>query len=224
MQRIGILGGTFDPVHFGHLRPAVEIRAALGLDEIRLVPARISPLRDSPGASGADRLAMLHAAVEDQDDLVVDDRELARAGPSYTLETLQSLAAEFVDARLFFIMGADAFADFERWHRWQEIIASAHLVVASRPEAALTVPPALADAVAEDPAELERTAAGRVFIQAVTALDISATAIRQTAAAGGDLRYLMPDGARRYLEAQRLYATHPEDHGHARADANRSAG
>ncbi len=224
MQRIGILGGTFDPVHFGHLRPAIEIRATLGLDHIRLVPARVSPLRDSPGASGADRLAMLEAAVESHADLVVDDRELERSGPSYTLETLQSLARAYPEARLFFIMGSDAFADFDRWHGWPEILAHAHLVVSRRPEAELTIPPRLTDGVSEDPAALERTRAGRVYVQRVTALDISATAIRRMAAAGGDLRYLMPEGARRYLEQHRLYTPETADRERARADANRSAG
>ncbi len=224
MQRIGILGGTFDPVHYGHLRPAVEVRAALGLDQIRLIPARVSPLRDTPGAAPADRLAMLHAAVEGRDDLVVDDRELGRDGPSYTIDTLQSLAAELGDARLFFIMGADAFAEFERWHRWQEIVATAHLVVTTRPEAALTIPPGLSDAVTDDLAELERARAGRVWVQPVTALDISATAIRRTAATGGDLRYLMPEGARRYLEDHHLYRSSDEDRERTSADGKRSAG
>ncbi|MEX1081146.1 MAG: nicotinate-nucleotide adenylyltransferase [Halofilum sp. (in: g-proteobacteria)] len=224
MQRIGILGGTFDPVHFGHLRPAVEVRAALGFDQVRLIPARVSPLRDSPGASGADRLAMLRAAAEGEPDLVVDERELERPGPSYTIDTLESLAAEFPGARLYFIMGADAFASFERWYRWPEILTTAHLVVTTRPEAALTIPPAVAEAVTDDPAELERAAAGLIHAQGVTALDISATAIRRTAAAGGDLRYLMPEGARRYLEQHRLYSPESAARERARADGNRSAG
>lgn len=224
MQRIGILGGTFDPVHLGHLRPAVEVGAALGLDHVRLIPARVSPLRDTPGAGPADRLAMLQAAVEGCDDLVVDDRELGRDGPSYTVDTLQSLAAELGDARLFFIMGADAFAEFERWHRWQQIMATAHLVVTTRPESPLTIPPALAKAVTDDPTELERAHAGRVRVQPVTALDISATGIRHTAAAGGDLRYLMPEGARRYLEDHHLYRSSDEERERMRADGNRSAG
>lgn len=224
MQRIGVLGGTFDPVHYGHLRPAVEVGAALGLDHIRLVPARVSPLRDSPGASGADRLAMLQAAVEAESDLVVDDRELERAGPSYTVETLLSLAAEYPGARLFFIMGSDAFAGFERWHRWQEIIASAHLVVSRRPEAELTIPPGLAGAVTDDLGALGRADAGSVYVQHVTALDISATAIRHAAASGGDLRYLMPEAARRYLEQYRLYSPDTADRERARADGNRNAG
>lgn len=219
MRRVGILGGTFDPIHFGHLRPAVEVRAALALEHVRMIPARVSPLRDDPAAAPADRLAMLRAAVADQADLVVDDRELGRDGPSYTVDTLEALAADLADATLFLILGADAFAEFERWHRWQAIVARTHLVVTHRPGTALTVPPGLADAVTDDATALEAAPAGAVWIQPVTQLDISATVIRHLAAAGGDLRYLMPEGARRHLEEQRLY-----DERIPATDADRSAG
>lgn len=219
MRRVGILGGTFDPIHFGHLRPAVEVRAALALEYVRMVPARVSPLRDDPAASPDDRLAMLRAAVAGQPDLVVDGRELDRAGPSYTVDTLDALAAELPDATLFLILGADAFAELERWHRWERIVACAHLVVTRRPGAPLTVPPALAGAVTDDPAALDAARAGVVWIQPVTQLDISATGIRRLAARGGDLRYLMPEGARRHLEEQRLY-----DERVPASDADRSAG
>lgn len=219
MRRVGIFGGTFDPVHFGHLRPAVEVRAALGLEHVRMIPARVSPLRDAPGASPADRLAMLRAAVAGQPDLVVDERELERDGPSYTADTLEALAADLADATLFLVVGADAFAELERWHRWQAIIGRAHLVVTHRPGTPLTVPPGLADAVTDDPAALEAARAGVVWIQTVTQLDISATGIRGLAAAGGDLRYLLPEGARRHLEEHRLY-----DERIPASDADRSAG
>lgn len=219
MRRVGILGGTFDPIHFGHLRPAVEVRGALALEHVRLIPARVSPLRDAPGAASADRLAMLRAAVADQPDLVVDDRELGRDGPSYTIDTLDALAADLPDATLFLIMGSDAFAEFERWYRWEAIVARAHLVVTHRPGTRLTVPPGLADAVTEDMAALDAGPAGAVWVQPVTQLDISATGIRRLAAAGGDVRYLMPEGARRHLEEQRLY-----DARIPAPDADRSAG
>lgn len=219
MRRVGILGGTFDPIHYGHLRPAVEVRAALALEHVRMIPARVSPLRDAPSAAPADRLAMLRAAVAEQADLVVDDRELGRDGPSYTVDTLDALAADLPDATLFLVMGADAFAEFERWHRWEAIVARAHLVVTHRPGTRLTVPRALADAVTEDPAALDAAPAGAVWLQPVTQLDISATGIRALAAAGGDLRYLMPEGARRHLEEHRLYDAHTPA-----TDADRSAG
>lgn len=219
MRRVGILGGTFDPIHYGHLRPAVEVRAALALEHVRMIPARVSPLRDDPSAAPADRLAMLRAAVAEHADLVVDDRELGREGPSYTVDTLEALAADLPGASLFLIMGADAFAELERWHRWEAIVARAHLVVTHRPGTRLTVPPALAEAVTGDPATLDAAPAGAVWLQPVTQLDISATGIRALAAAGGDLRYLMPEGARRHLEEQRLYDAHSPA-----TDADRSAG
>ena len=209
MRRIGLLGGTFDPVHFGHLRPAVEVRAALDLDELRLLPCRVSPLRDEPAAAPEHRLAMLRLALEGQEDLRLDARELEREPPSYTVDTLAAVRAEEPEARLFFVLGADAFADFDRWHRWDGILELAHLVVTRRPGASLEVPAGLAERVSEDPRDLARAASGRVLVQPVTQLDISATAIRRLAATGGDLRYLMPEAARQYLQRHQLYRGMP---------------
>lgn len=205
MRRVGILGGTFDPIHFGHLRPAVEVGSALSLDFIRLLPCRVSPLRDEPAAAPEHRLAMLEAAVAGEPDLVVDGRELDRPGPSYTADTLAELTAECPDDRLFLIMGGDAFAAFDRWDRWQRILASAHIVATHRPGSPPRAPAAVRAAVVERPEQLDEAAAGRIWIQPVTQLDISATAIRGLAARGGDLRYLMPDSARHHLEEHRLY-------------------
>lgn len=205
MRRVGILGGTFDPIHFGHLRPAVEVRSALSLDFIRLLPCRVSPLRDEPAAAPEHRLAMLEAAVAGEPDLVVDGRELDRPGPSYTADTLAELTAERPADRLFLIMGGDAFAAFDRWDRWQRILASAHIVATHRPGSPPCAPAAVRDAVVDGPEQLDEAAAGRIWIQPVTQLDISATAIRGIAARGGDLRYLMPESARHHLEEHRLY-------------------
>lgn len=211
MRRIGLLGGTFDPVHFGHLRPAVEVRAALALDELRLLPCRVSPLRDEPAAPAEARLEMLRLAVADQDDLVVDPREFDRRPPSYTVDTLTELRRELPDARLHFIMGADAFSAFDQWQRHADILELAHLVVARRPSARRDIPSGLAGRVTERPADLEDAAAGRVLLLTVTQLDISATGIRRLAASGGDLRYLMPEPARHYLEQNRLYRRIPNE-------------
>lgn len=214
-RRIGILGGTFDPIHFGHLRPAVEVRSALGLHRIRLVPCRVSPHRDPPLATAGERLAMLRDAVGGADDLIVDPRELAREGPSYTIDTLDEIIAEEPVAKFHLIMGADAFAAFDRWHRWQDILERAHLVVMHRPGTELRVPDAVADCVVERPEDLEQQSAGRILLQAVTQLDISATAIRALAAAGGDLRYLVPEPVRTRILTHRIYQ---------RNEASRNAG
>jgi nicotinate-nucleotide adenylyltransferase len=205
MRRVGILGGTFDPIHFGHLRPAVEVRSALDLDIIRLLPCRVSPLRDEPAAGPEHRLAMLEAAVAGEPDLVVDGRELDRPGPSYTADTLAELRAQYPDDRFYLIMGGDAFAAFDRWDRWQQILASAHVVATYRPGSPPTAPAPVRDAVVDAPERLDDTPSGRICIQPVTQLDISATAIRGLAATGGDLRYLMPESARHHLEEHRLY-------------------
>lgn len=205
MQRVGILGGTFDPIHYGHLRPAVEVGAALGLDAVRFLPCRVSPLRDAPAAAGAHRLAMVAAALDGEPDLVADGRELERAGPSYTADTLEALHAEAGDARFYLIMGGDAFAAFDRWDRWQRILELAHVVVTHRPGGEPVPPAAVRERVVAAPGALESAAAGRIRIQPVTQLDISASAIRALAARGGDLRWLMPAAARRYLEEHRLY-------------------
>ena len=205
MRRVGILGGTFDPIHFGHLRPAVEVRAALALDVVRLLPCRVSPLRDEPAAAPEHRLAMLEAAVAGEPDLIVDGRELDRPGPSYTADTLAEFRAEYPDDRLYLIMGGDAFAAFDRWDRWRQILDSAHIVATYRPGAPPTAPEPVRDALVDAPQGLDETPAGRIWIQPVTQLDISATAIRALAARGGDLRYLMPESARHHLEEHRLY-------------------
>ncbi len=130
---IGILGGTFDPIHHGHLRCAQELLQDLPLDEVRLVPCRIPPHRDTPQASAEQRLRMLKAALDGAPGLTVDDRELSREGPSYTVDTLHSLRAEFGATPLCLIVGMDAFNGLDRWHRWQELIGLAHIVVAHRP-------------------------------------------------------------------------------------------
>ena len=131
---IGILGGTFDPVHFGHLRLAVEMYQDLGLQEVRLVPCRIPPHRNAPQASPEQRLAMLRLAIEHELGLRVDQRELQRDGPSYMVDTLQSLRDELgPDTPLSLILGMDAFDDIDTWHRWEELIQLAHFIVIQRP-------------------------------------------------------------------------------------------
>lgn len=193
---LAVFGGTFDPVHVGHLRAAWEAAEALDA-EVYLVPANVPPHRPQPVAGGAQRATLLRAALSGQDRLQLDLRELDRAGPSYTFDTLASLRAQIGDARpLVLLIGADAFAGLSTWHRWRELFDLAHVCVLTRPGQIPAVPEVLAMEVAARAAVTARTLrvapAGRVLNVAVTSLGISATRIRNLLAAGRDPRWLVP--------------------------------
>src|SRR5690606_23896384 len=130
---VGVFGGTFDPVHVGHLRIALELLERTGLREVRFVPAARPPHRAAPETPAAVRLSMLEAAVAGEPRFIVDRRELDRPGPSYTVDTLESLAEDFPDATLCLLLGMDAFAGLPGWHRWTALLELAHIVVADRP-------------------------------------------------------------------------------------------
>lgn len=207
---IGILGGTFDPIHYGHLRPALELLERLALHEIRFIPSRQPPHRTAPGAAPAQRLAMLERAIADQKGFILDDREMRRQGPSYMVDTLASLRAQFGEERsLCLLLGQDAFAGLESWHRWRDIIELAHIVVAARPGYELSLDGELAALTAarrlEDADRLGAQPAGGILFQPVTPLDISATAIRALLAQKRSPRYLLPEAVRTYLSEQGLY-------------------
>ena len=206
---IGILGGTFDPIHHGHLRLALEIFEGLALDEVRLVPARQPPHRGYPIARAEDRRAMLEAAVAATPGLQVDARELTRAGPSYTVDTLASLRTEFPEHPLCLIVGMDAFRELDTWHQWQGLYELAHIVIARRPGAPMpeSGKPAelLRERLTENPAVLRGTQAGRTILQNVPPLDITATRIRSLLAAGRNPRYLLPDAVLDVIHERGLY-------------------
>ena len=133
IERIGIMGGMFDPVHVGHIKVALAAQQVLQLDQVRLVPCSIPNHRDHALCSSLQRLDMLHLAVNDYPSLVVDDRELNRPGTSYTYDTLLSVREEFREAALYFVLGVDAFASLDQWHRWLELFELCHFVVIERP-------------------------------------------------------------------------------------------
>ena len=209
---IGILGGTFDPVHFGHLRPALEVREALELEELRLIPSNVPPHRPGPAASPTQRLAMLRAAVGDTPHFIIDERELEREGPSYTIDTLESLRHELGSVSLCLLIGMDAFLDLPDWHRWEELIEYCHMVVMTRPGAGLPGSGVLAEFVerhrAGDSAMLASRPAGHILFQTVSLLEISATQIRQLRSAGDSVRFLLPDAVREIIQTERLYRGH----------------
>jgi len=207
---IGILGGTFDPIHFGHLRPALDMQQALGLDEVRLLPCRLPPHRGAPHATPEQRLAMLRLAVQGERSLSVDERELRRAGPSYMIDTLVSLRAELgVERSVALLIGMDALHGLDRWHRWRELADLCHIVVATRPGWEPPRSGAVADLVrerqVEEAAVLRARPAGNVLFCPVTPLDISASRIRALVAQGKSPRYLLPSTVLEYIQAAGLY-------------------
>ena len=210
MRKIGIFGGSFDPVHFGHLRPALEGLEGLSLDHMRFIPSGQPPHRGAPQAPAAARLAMLKAALADEPRFQVDERELRRATPSYTFDTLEELKAEHPRDRLVLMLGLDAFLGFTAWRRWQEILDLAHLVVAHRPRAALEAHGEIAMLVQErevdDAQALMAHAAGRIMLLPVTQLEISSSQVREAIARGADVRYLVPEAVRRVIQDSKCYA------------------
>jgi nicotinate-nucleotide adenylyltransferase len=208
-KRIGMLGGTFDPVHIGHLRGALEVAALLELDELRLTPSARPPHRDMPGVSAQDRLAMVSSAVQGVSPLTVDDRELLRDKPSYTIDTLESMRAELApDDQLFLLLGWDAFCGLPTWHRWEELLEHCHIVVLQRPDADSESPDAMRNLLAaravSDPKALKGPGGHITFVWQ-TPLSVSATQIRQLLASGKSVRFLVPDAVLAYIEAHGLY-------------------
>jgi nicotinate-nucleotide adenylyltransferase len=201
---IGILGGTFDPVHFGHLRSAIECANAFGLSEVRLMPCH--PVhRNPPVASAADRKKMLELAVENASVIVVDDRELQQSHATYSIDTLRAIRAEVgPDVALYFAVGIDAFNDIETWKDWQQLFTLANFIVMSRPATVLAI---------SNPVIKERItvfagihqSAGCIYELAVSALDISATKIRQLVKQHQSIEYLLPDTVQHYIHQQELY-------------------
>jgi nicotinate-nucleotide adenylyltransferase len=207
---LGILGGTFDPIHHGHLRTALDVAEAVGLDEVRFIPLRHAVHRDQPETPAALRLAMVRAAIAGEPRFVADDRELRRDAPSYTLHTLESLRAERGQVEpLCVLVGGDAFAEFLTWHRPHDILGLAHLVVMQRPGEPGPRDPALRTLTerhaATDLHALRSAPGGRILIQAVTQLAISATDIRARLRAGRSARYLVPDAVLEVIRRNGLY-------------------
>lgn len=209
-QPIGIFGGTFDPVHTGHLRTAHELLTSLQLAEVRFIPSRLPPHRPPTVAPEALRLRMLEAALDGLPGFRVDDRELRRPGPSYMVDTLESLRAEFGSQPLCLLLGLDAFLGVPAWHRWRELPELAHIVVARRPGIAGKIDGEAGDLlrsrVISDPGALASAPAGHVLMLDVTQLEISSSAIRSLVEAGADPRFLVPDAVRELILKTHIYA------------------
>ncbi len=214
MKLIGILGGTFDPIHYGHLRMAQELLQALKLDEVRFIPAANPPHRNQPATSASHRAEMLHLAIAGNPQFSLDDRELQRGGLSYTVDTLLSLRKELgKSVSLSLLLGSDAFLGLTSWRRWDELLSLAHIVAAHRPHAAPN-PKNMADLLkalwqqhtTTSIEDLARASCGKILLHHITPLDISATQIREELAQGLSPRYLVPESAINYITTHQLYA------------------
>lgn len=212
MKLIGVLGGTFDPIHFGHLRMAQELYDALGLNEVRFIPAANPPHRHQPVANAGQRAEMVALAIAGNPMFKLDIRELERGDTSYTIDTLQSLRGEVgKDASICLLLGSDAFCKFDTWHRWDEILDLSHIALVERPMTNTRdpLPPILQsllqDHYTENAEDFASSSAGLITMQRITALDISATRIREELKQGASPRYLLPDAVIDYLHAHRLY-------------------
>ena len=207
---IGILGGTFDPIHFGHIKPSLELLSQLPLREIRFVPCRIPPHRSQPHASAQHRWRMVEIVAKQQAGFVSDPRELRREGISYTIDTLEDLRRDLgASDSLCLIMGNDAFCEFTQWHRWQEILTLAHILVMKRPGASLPtqgdVAQLLQRARLRQPAELTQKSSGGILLCEVTQVNISSTEVRACIRAGKQPRFLIPGPVWAYIRREGLY-------------------
>lgn len=206
---IGLFGGTFDPVHIGHLRMALELKQRLGMDEMRLLPCHIPPHRQHPVASAEQRAAMVELAVADCPELSVDRLELGNPEPSYSLHTLTVLREQLgPEPALCLAMGMDSLAGLDSWYGWDDLLELAHITVATRPGWALPEAGVMGDYVARHRAErtaLRERPGGAIVIEELSLLPISATDIREQIKRGESAQFLMPDAAWAHILRHSLY-------------------
>lgn len=206
---IGILGGTFDPIHHGHLRLAVEVYERLALAEVRLIPAAHPPHREDPAAAAQLRLQMLQRAIAGVPGLIADERELKRSGPSYMVNTLESLRTDYPQTPLCLILGMDAFMGLLHWHQWQRLIQLAHLILVRRlgvsvPENQLMTAFLKMHQV-HDKQYITEQLAGDIWLEEIPALSISASQIRALIMADKDPSYLLPVAVLDLIHNHQLY-------------------
>ncbi|MFT6915694.1 MAG: nicotinate-nucleotide adenylyltransferase [Motiliproteus sp.] len=213
---VAVLGGTFDPIHNGHLRLALELHQRLGFDQVRLLPCALPVHRESPGCSALQRLEMVELAVGHEPGLSVDVSEVRSGRPSYSFYTLQALRAELGEQTcLTLVMGTDAFLKLESWYRWQELLQQCHLLVVVRPGWSLPQQHPMSRWLEQHRVQrveqLFERPAGSVLLQQLSALEISASSIRQQISAGQSPRFLLPDVVWRHIRQQGLYLSPPCD-------------
>jgi len=212
MPPIGMFGGTFDPIHFGHLRLAEDMADALGLERVLFIPAGQPPHRGAPRTAASHRLEMVRRAIAGNPRFVADAREVQRPQPSYTVDTLTALRAERGNEQaLWLLLGADAFLGLPGWHDWRRLFGLANIAVAERPGARLMQSGAIMEPLKSEISQRQAAEgpatgpAGSVLLRATPQLDISATAIRDILARHGSARYLLPDAVLDYIHEHHLY-------------------
>jgi len=206
---IGILGGTFNPIHHGHLRLAIELYERLNLTSVRLIPSAHPPHRAQPSVSSQHRLEMVQVAITGVEGLSVDDRELRRHGPSYTVDTLKSLREDYPHCSLCLILGMDAFLGLPSWHEWEQLLTYVHFLVVRRSDTLLPekhIMQAFFKAhQAPSQEDLRKQIAGMIWMEEIPALNISATHIRGLIAAGKNPRYLLPPAVLDIINSHLMY-------------------
>jgi nicotinate-nucleotide adenylyltransferase len=210
MRHIGILGGTFDPIHNGHIRLAIEAQEQLKLDEIKLIPVNIPPHRSIPIVSPAHRLAMMELAIKNEPTLDIDRRELESENISFTINTLKSLRLEFPDDALYLIVGRDAFNKIDSWKDWQELLHYAHIIVANRPnELTNNISTELQNWIDKhqisDQTRLKNKLSGHIYFIDIPMLDISSSMIRQYYSEQKTVNSLLPTLIQEYIKDNHLY-------------------
>lgn len=208
MAKIGLLGGTFNPIHIGHLRSAIEVVELLNLDELRLIPNALPPHREQPNVRAEDRLAMVEQAVLNTPVLTVDDIELRSDKPSYTFDTLCNIRQQLTDNdTLFFILGWDAFCMLPTWYRWQELLTYCHILVLQRPHVSAKIHPELSHFLTDKLVDYRHITerVGKIAYLQQTPLDISSTKIRTLLAEGRSAQFLLPETVLNYINKHKLY-------------------
>ena len=208
-RSVAVFGGTFNPIHFGHLRSALELLESLSLAELRFMPAAQPPLREAPSVTAQDRARMVELAIAGEPRFACDRRELEREGRSYTFDSLKSLRSELDAAQpLGMVIGCDALLRLPEWYRWQELLELTHILVMARPGWKLPEEGELADWLRSHAGDREAFAsrpAGSVLNLALRAHDISATNVRALLQSGLSARYLLPDSVLNYIADRKLY-------------------
>jgi nicotinate-nucleotide adenylyltransferase len=216
-MKLGVLGGTFNPVHFGHLRAAEEVRQRVGLDRVLFIPSGTPPLK-AQGLAPADmRLRMVQLAIASNPHFQVSDMEVLREGPSFTIDTVNGLRESYPEDDLFFILGADAFAELPKWYKPVDIVAGADFIIVGRPPQGFSVlagspflraEPGTWEALSrgeKDVCEVATVEDRRAVLVSIPELDISATGVRQLVRAGRSIKYLLPEDVELFIMSHGLY-------------------